>query len=200
LVFKKLKAFNHEGILGGGTALSLQIGHRISFDFDIFMEKAVDDKLWKKAKEIFGKSSEKLIETGEELHMTTPENIGVTFLHDDFKLLLPPVKTQIVNLLNVKDIAANKAYTLGKRPKWRDYVDIYFLLKDKYLSLETLILLSGKKFGNDFSERLFLEQLIYWKDIVDFEIEYIRVHVKPKTIKSFLEKEVDKYKKGQFQP
>jgi hypothetical protein len=38
-VFKKLKALKREAILGGGTALFLQIAHRSSFDFDIFLER-----------------------------------------------------------------------------------------------------------------------------------------------------------------
>ena len=198
-VYKKLKAFKNYGILGGGTALSLQIGHRISFDFDVFVEKKIEDDLWKKAKKVFGDDSSKLIETGEELHLTTPENIAVSFFHDDYKSLFSPMKTDTINLMNIKDIATNKAFTLGRRPKWRDYVDLYFLLKGKYISLEILIQLSRKKFASDFSQRLFLEQLVYWNDIVDYEIEFLNKKAQPKTIKSYLEKEVEKYKKSQFQ-
>lgn len=198
LVFHKLNAFRNYGVLGGGTALSLQIGHRISFDFDIFIEEKIDDSLWKRTKKVFGDETSKLVETGEELHLTTPENIAVSFFHDDYKSLFAPIKTKAIDLMNIKDIAANKAFTLGRRPKWRDYVDLYFLLKDKYISLETLIGLSGKKFGNDFAERLFLEQLVYWKDIVDYEIEFFKKKVEAETIKSFLEKEVEKFKDRQF--
>ena len=36
-VFDKLKAFQNEGYLAGGTALALQLNHRTSEDFDVFV-------------------------------------------------------------------------------------------------------------------------------------------------------------------
>ena len=95
--------------------------------------------------------------------------------------------------MDIKDIAANKAYTLGRRPKWRDYVDLYFIFGKGFVSLEKLVDISLKKFGNDFSEKLFLEQLIYWKDIDDYKIEYLRSNLPPELIKEELEKHVRLY-------
>jgi len=194
LVFKKLSAFKDFGALGGGTALSLQIGHRVSYDFDIFTHEKLKSSLWKKAKEVFGKNSEKLLNTENQLNLLTPESVYVTFFYDGYKSLFNPIKTGSINLLDLKDIAANKTYTLGKRPKWRDYVDLYFLLKGKYISLEELINLSLKKFSNDFSEKLFLEQLIYWNDVEDYKITFLNKEVPPEKIKEFLEKEVKAFK------
>jgi hypothetical protein len=88
--------------------------------------------------------------------------------------------------LNIKDIAANKAYVIGRRPKWRDYVDLYFLLKDRHFSLRQLIDLAVKKFDNDFSEKLFLEQLVYWSDIQDYTIDFIGKEISDEEIKAFL--------------
>ena len=53
--------------------------------------------------------------------------------------------------------------------------------------------ISLKKFGNDFSEKLFLEQLIYWKDIDDYKIEYLQSSLPPELIKEELEKHVRLY-------
>jgi len=60
-VFRKLRSFRDMGALGGGTALTLQIGHRASFDFDIFTREKLHDFLWKEAKRVFGATSEKLL-------------------------------------------------------------------------------------------------------------------------------------------
>lgn len=38
-VFKKLVRFANEFTLGGGTAIMLQLGHRLSYDFDCFSPK-----------------------------------------------------------------------------------------------------------------------------------------------------------------
>ena len=67
-------------------------------------------------------------------------------------------------------------------------------MSKKYISLEELINLSLKKFSNDFSEKLFLEQLIYWDDVEDYEITFLNKEVPSEKIKEFLEKEVKAFK------
>lgn len=190
-VFNKLGSFKNLGVLGGGTALALQIGHRISFDFDIFTYKELDNNLWKKVKAVFGKSSIKTLDTSQQLNLITPENVAVTFFNDEYKNVFDPVPTNTINLLNIKDIAANKVYVIGRRPKWRDYVDLYFLLKEKYFSLKELIGLAEKKFASDFSEKLFLEQLVYWDDINDYTIDFLGENIPSENIKKYFE-EIEK--------
>ena len=41
--FLRLRIFKNKGYLSGGTALSLQIKHRRSFDFDIFFNREIKD-------------------------------------------------------------------------------------------------------------------------------------------------------------
>ncbi|PIZ49299.1 hypothetical protein COY29_02070 [Candidatus Woesebacteria bacterium CG_4_10_14_0_2_um_filter_39_14] len=192
-VFHGLKSFRKVGILGGGTALSLQIGHRISYGFDIFTYNKLEPSLWRKARDTFGKGTLRLLDTEDQLNLSTPESVYVTFFYDDYKPLFDPIETKYLNLLDLKDIAANKAFTIGRRPKWRDYVDLYFLLKKDYISFENLITMSKKKFGAGFSEKLFFEQLIYWGDIEDYGIEYLVDNVEPQVIKDFLELQVKNF-------
>lgn len=192
-IFHKLQSFRNVGVLGGGTALALQIGHRTSFDFDIFTHDKLNNLLWQKVKSVFGEKTEKTLDTEDQLDLITPEGVAVTFFHDDYRSLFSPTPSEIINLLDPRDIAANKAYILGKRPKWRDYVDLYFLLKGKYVSVKELIDLSGRKFGTDFSKRLFLEQLVYWKDMDDYTIDFIKKEIEPSEIKLFLEGEVKNF-------
>jgi len=72
-------------------------------------------------------------------------------------------------------------------------VDLYFLLKKSYVSFENLIAVSKKKFGAGFSEKLFLEQLIYWGDIESYDIEYLAENIEPQVIKDFLESQVKNF-------
>lgn len=193
-VFNKLRTFKGVGILGGGTSLSLQIGHRVSYDFDIFTHGKFPRNLWKDVTITFGKNCQKLLDFDDQLNLVIPNGVNITFFHDDYKHLFTPVKSEPIDLMNVKDIACNKAYIIGKRPKWRDYVDLYFLLRDRHILFDELIHFSKTKFGSDFSERLFLQQLVYWDDITDYKIEFLGDEVHRDETKSFLWEQVKTYK------
>lgn len=71
-------------------------------------------------------------------------------------------------------LAALKAYALGRRAKWKDYVDIYFILNSG-INLEAIVSEAKKIFKDVFSEKNFYQQLTYFKDI-DYSEE---VHFMP---------------------
>jgi len=80
-----------------------------------------------------------------------------------------------------------KAYALSRRSKWKDYVDLYFLLKFK-LSMEELIEKAGEIFSSHFNSKLFREQLCYLDDMDYSEaIEYMDHAPDDGEIKEFLE-------------
>jgi len=93
----------------------------------------------------------------------------------------------VTNPPDLLTLAAMKAFTLGMRAKWRDYTDLYFILKNHY-SINEIIEKAKKIFGNAFNEKLFRSQLAYFKDI-DYreEIIYLKGHkIDNKTIKKGL--------------
>lgn len=104
----------------------------------------------------------------------------------------PIILTKGLPLFDIRDLASNKAYSIGHRPAWRDYVDIFFILK-KGIRLETIIREAKKRFEGKFDEKLFLEQLVYIKDIQDFSTSYISKSYTPEEIKKFFEKETEGY-------
>jgi hypothetical protein len=66
-----------------------------------------------------------------------------------------------------------KAFALGRRAKWKDYVDLYFILKD-YYSFQEIAEVATVLFGDQFSEKLFKMQLGYFKGInYDEEVSYL---------------------------
>jgi len=70
-------------------------------------------------------------------------------------------------------LAAMKAYALGRRAKWKDYVDLYFII-NKYHSIKKIIARGKDIFKAEFNERIFREQLAYFKDL-DYreEVDYL---------------------------
>lgn len=191
--FKLLKHFSHTFVLAGGTAIMLQIGHRLSYDFDCFSEKPLPRNTDKMAYDIFGKDIAIRVQTRDQITLVTPTNVEITFVCHPYKSLEKVIETDSISLFHLDDLAANKAMTIGKRGAWRDYVDIFFLLREKLYSIETLISLAEKKFAGMFSEKLFLEQLVYFDDLDIAAITFIKESYDEKEIKSFLEKQVEEY-------
>lgn len=194
VVFNKLKAFENEGYLAGGTALALQLNHRVSEDFDVFINREIDNKLRLKVKEIFGGVTF-YVNSTDQISFTTQSNVKVTFLWYYFKPLHPAIQTDSLSLALVDDIALDKAHTIGRRAVWRDYVDMYYLLKNNYVDLEKIITMSGQKFKGEFVSTQFLEQLRYFDDIKTVPIEFVGKKYSDDEIKSYLQQVVEDYLK-----
>jgi len=188
-VFRTLAEFKDVGILAGGTAISLQLGHRYSYDFDVFTSKPIAENLLVRVMEAFGRNIQKLVDSPDELSFLTPKKVKISFVHFPFPDLHRPIKTKAIPLFNLRDLASNKAYVIGRRGEYRDYVDLFFLLKEG-LSLKKIINEAKKRFKGAFSERLFLEQLVYFKDLKDFRIDFLRKKYEPKQIYEFFQREI----------
>jgi hypothetical protein len=178
--------------LAGGTALALQIGHRVSVDFDLFSPDPIPQSLLAKAKKIFdGIAVQPVINNPDELTVLAGV-VKVTFLSYPFPLLASLVTVDGFKLLSIKEIAATKAYSIGRRGTYKDYVDLYFILKGKYASLNDIISMAEQKFGIDFNSRLFAEQLLFMDDIKDYEITFLAESVNAEDILGFFKSELEK--------
>ena len=197
-VFNKLKSFGGRGVLGGGTAVSLLLAHRKSYDFDVFMNEPVKEKMLRRAQEIFGEQIKLLVDSGDELSFLTPERIKISLIYFPFKPLHKVVKTTLIPIFDIKDLASNKAYVIGRRGEYRDYVDLFFLLKAD-LKLEGIIREAQERFKGAFSEKLFLEQLVYLKDLKDFTVEFTDSEYSPDQILDFFKKTAAEYTKARLQ-
>jgi hypothetical protein len=84
-------------------------------------------------------------------------------------------------------LAAMKAFALGRRSKWKDYVDLYFILKN-YFGINQIVQKAESLFEQEFSGKLFRSQLAYHSDI-DYseEVEFLPgFETDETTIKNFL--------------
>lgn len=193
--------------LAGGTALALQIGHRRSLDLDLFLldtaEKVPLQTVTRHMEKLFGR--ERLEPLQRQVDQITWRVLGVqvTFLAYPFPLLydLVPGESIHARLSNLRlaspgEIALMKAYALGRRAAFRDYVDLYFLLKDAFISLDNLVREAQRKFILDgrplFQARLFHEQLVYLADVDDVEatLRLLRQPVTRQDVEGFFRREV----------
>ena len=188
-IFRELHQFS-EFYLAGGTSLALQIGHRVSVDFDLFTDEKIKRTLLPFVEKIFSPLPQRiLVNNSRELTLSVDE-VKLTFLHYPFPPLLPLLVTPQLPLLSVKEIAATKAYTIGRRGTLKDYVDIYTIIAGGYTHLPDIIELAARKYGEAFDPRLFLEQLAYFDDLEDAPIEFLGTAVTKKELEEFFATEI----------
>ena len=164
--------FKREYYLVGGTAIALYLGHRRSIDFDLFKFASLNRKKNLEKVQLSGFPSLVTWNVTDQMNLVVNE-VKVTFFQYPFQIKADNVFDNIIRLPELLDLAAMKAYALGRRSKWKDYVDLYFLLKEKF-SFEEISQRAIAIYGELFSDKLFRSQLSYFED-VDYseEVDYI---------------------------
>lgn len=176
--------------LAGGTAVALLLGHRRSVDFDFGSSLPIDPFQIERKLLVHGFSIQHVLTaTGDEFSVVT-DGIRITFFFFPFQIKPELIWDRVqIKLPDILTLGAMKAYALGRRSKWKDYVDLYFILKSGY-SVDKLISTSDNIFSTSFNDKLFREQLCYFNDI-DYseQVEYMGVTPTDDEIKFFLESE-----------
>ncbi len=158
-----LKKFSRDFFLVGGTATALHIGHRRSIDFDLFTYKEFDNAKVRNKLLKIRKIERVLRDEGGQYTMII-DGVRFTFFSYPFTINLSENFDDIIKLPNLLTLAAMKAYALGRRAKWKDYVDLYFVMKQSH-GIGKIIQKAKRIFGREFNEKLFRTQLAYFKDI-----------------------------------
>lgn len=112
----------------------------------------------------------------------------MTFFHYPFHIDNNQYFENIIKMPDIFTLGAMKEFALGRRAKWKDYVDLFFIFQ-KY-SFKQLIDKTNSIFKTEFNEKFFRIQLSYFDDIDYSEIvDYLPgFEKKDKEIKEFLEK------------
>ncbi len=159
-----VEKFSKDFGLVGGTAIALQIGHRRSIDFDLFsLEEFSNAKIRKKIVKDSWKIG-KVYKDEDGQFTFFVNNVQFTFFHYPFKIKFSKSFEDILKMPDLLTLAAMKAYALGRRAKWKDYVDLYFII-NKYHSIEKIVKKSKEIFKEEFNEKIFREALSYFNDI-----------------------------------
>ena len=164
--------FKREYYLVGGTAIALYLGHRRSIDFDLFKFAPLNRKKNLEKVQSSGFPSIVTWNVTDQMNLVVNE-VKVTFFQYPFQIKANNSFDNIIKLPELLNLAAMKAYALGRRSKWKDYVDLYFLLKKKF-SIDEISQRAIEIYGDLFSDKLFRSQLSYFED-VDYseEVDYI---------------------------
>lgn len=180
-----ISSFGREYYLVGGTAIALYLGHRRSIDFDLFKYATINHKKNIDKIRAFNLPFTVTRRVSEQMNLTINE-VKITFFEYPFKVNLQARFETNIKLPSLIDLAAMKAYALGRRSKWKDYVDLFFLIRDFY-SIDEIAERAEEIFGELFSNKLFRAQLSYFEDI-DYaeEVDYLVTAPTNDEIKDFL--------------
>ena len=181
-----ISTFSKNFYLVGGTAIALYLGHRQSIDFDLFTSSDIKSRSIKTTIEKNRFSIQKVLyEDSIQLHLIV-NSVKLTFYSYPYNIVAENDFDTIIKMPTLLDLAAMKAFALGRRAKWKDYVDLYFILKQRF-TLDEISDRATQLFSKFFNKKQFCEQLSYFEDI-DYteDIVLTRKKIKMNQIKTFL--------------
>lgn len=150
--------------LVGGTAIALYLGHRQSIDFDLFSTREFDNFDIQNRINKENLKIERVFIDRKGEYTILVNGVKITFFHYPFMINFSEQIDGSCRVADLLTLSSLKAYALGRRAKWKDYVDLYFVMKEKH-DIKEIINKSNEIFGNNFNEKLFRSQLAYFKDI-----------------------------------
>lgn len=147
--------------LVGGTALSLQFGHRISVDLDLFAYNS-DFDFFSVLSEIKKKGFKiEIRKQSSNVLISMIENVKVDIVNYPYPWLDEKFCENEIVLATDKDISAMKLAAITNRGTKKDFIDLYCLLK-KY-TLKQILKFYSEKY-NDSSIFMVLKSLTYFED------------------------------------
>ncbi|HWB27717.1 MAG TPA: nucleotidyl transferase AbiEii/AbiGii toxin family protein [Chitinophagaceae bacterium] len=119
--------------LVGGTALSLQIGPRMSVDIDFFTDKSfLPEQIADKLKASF--NAENVILKGNAISCKI-NGVKIDIVKEPVPFVKPAVKIEDVRMATVDEIGGMKLHLMWDRGhRMKDFVDMYFILEHKSLN------------------------------------------------------------------
>lgn len=157
-LFEKLR-------LVGGTSLALQIGHRISVDLDLFGILENTDKL-DIDKNLSSIGSLKTIHSTNNINIYTLNGVKIDIVNYHYPWLNNELNIDDIKLASIEDIAAMKLSAISGRGSKKDFIDLYFILKQ--YTLNEIFTFYENKF-NDGSLFQVLRSIVYFED-ADMEV------------------------------
>jgi len=183
--------------LVGGTALALQLGHRISVDIDLFTQNEFDTKkIYATLTNSFSISDVTEEKNTLNCNISFPEKsnklVKMDMIKYSYPLIKPIVNIENIRLLSIEDIIPMKLSAVAGRGAKKDFYDIYYLLKS--YSLYQMFDLFEIKFPN-VNKFHIIKSLSYFED-ADIEPNPLTIEKENwKKIKEYIISVTNKYSK-----
>jgi predicted nucleotidyltransferase component of viral defense system len=139
--------------LAGGTAVYFYLRHRLSLDLDFFTETRFTAEIFlSKMKSCFDEVAVESLEQDTLILFLSPEKIKFSLFQYPYPLLSPTVACPmgeglICSLASLRDIAAMKAVAINQRGSIKDFIDLFYLLRETGLDFSAVSRLAIEKYG-----------------------------------------------------
>ena len=176
--------------LAGGTALALQLGHRISYDLDFFTQEEFDEQAL--LPEIEKISNFQLERLAWRTILGKFKDVKFSIFYYKYPLLYSAKKFGMINITDTRDIAAMKIAAIASRGTKRDFVDLYFICRET-MSLLDVIRVYDEKYRNLAATEIhIMKSLIYFEDAEPDEMPEMLKKASWEDIKKYFEGEIKK--------
>lgn len=180
----------------GGTALSLQLGLRESYDFDFCVPKIFNNELLLQELKTIGEIEVKQNQKGT--CDVILNGVQVSFFYYPNNLIKECVITeemQKLKMASVLDIAVMKLVAIGGRGAKKDFFDLYNIINKSDLTIDELIQGLIKKYGNKINYVNTIMGLSYFEDAEQEILPNTFVEYNWEEIKLFFISFQDKFQK-----
>ena len=172
IVLGKIASIAQPFYLAGGTALALELGHRMSIDLDFFSAEEFSTQALVENLSALGNL--KIDDQSAHTLNGVLDGVKISFFYYPYPLLFGTLEYNRVSLADERDIGAMKIQAISGRGSKKDFVDLFVLLK-KY-PLQDLLDFFYKKYQKfNYNLLHILKSLTYFHDAeADPEPVYIK--------------------------
>jgi hypothetical protein len=149
-------------ILAGGTALALQLGHRISLDLDLFRHGEFDEMALRVSLADVGQLEVQSMSAGT-LHAML-QGVRLSFLRSEVPFLYEPVLYRGLQLADARDIAAMKVIAVAGRGSKKDFVDLHAYFETGATFGDLMAIVQRRYRDTEFNAMHLLRSLVYFDD------------------------------------
>lgn len=177
-----------DAYLAGGTACALQLGHRVSIDFDFFTSREFEPK--SVAAEIAELAAFEVEETTEGTILGKFLGTKFSLFKYQYPLVYPPHEYQSIKIADIRDIAAMKLDAIASRGTKRDFIDLYFICIAGN-ALSDLMEVYDKKYKMLASNLMHIKKsLVFFDDAETDAMPQLLQKISWQVIKDYFENEV----------
>jgi hypothetical protein len=183
--------------LVGGTALSLQLGHRMSYDIDLFTRSDINkDEIFDMLNRDYN-GNYQIHNVQNTILQIIINDIKVDFVKYDYTLIEDVKSEDGIKYLGIKDISAMKLKAIANRgDQAKDFFDIYYLLSE--ISLSDMFEYYKRKY-NQKDVCVIKRSLVYFDDVTESNWASVRLltgAVSAGEVKRRIINEVDGYNRS----